>query len=121
MRRFFGFLIWVVLLTPAINIGRAWQSSFYPGPTVAVSIAGNVVRGHMSYAIDGAESVIDEYGAKHRLDERSVISSTLGTHADRDFIDLVMIYWPTFVPVLVLTILLALYLRMVGVTKSLKQ
>lgn len=108
--RLFALFIWASLLNPAIHIGKTWQSSIYPGPTVDVSIGDNIVRGHMSYALDGKQSVIDESDVQHLLGEHSVISSTTEGYSNRSLSEIIATSWPALTPLITITALLLLFM-----------
>ena len=110
MSRLIALIIWASLLGPSIHLGKAWQSSIYPGPTVDVSIGDNIVRGHMTYALDGKQSVIDESGAQHLLVEHSVISSTSEAYSNRSLFEIIATSWPALTPLITLTALLFLFM-----------
>jgi hypothetical protein len=60
--RLIAFILWAVLLTPAMNIGKAWQSSAEPGPVVTVNFKTGPVDGQMIYKMNGDAWLRDTKG-----------------------------------------------------------
>lgn len=107
MKYVIALVIWVALLTPAINAGKAWQSQAIPGPTVSVGFPSGAISGHVIYKMDGSSWLIDESGRQRRIRGDEVISSTKAAlNGQNDPVHVLIQSWRGFAPVVILTAIL---------------
>lgn len=106
MIRIAALLLWLYLLTPAMNIGKAWQSHAEPGHTVTVNFKSGPVDGHMIYMLDGSPWLRDKQGAEHRLDGSEIISGQAESHQGRSTLEILGSNWRRIAPLVLITAML---------------
>lgn len=100
-----AFIVWLILLGPAIQAGKILQSNLYPGPVVKVRFEdGTAIDGQMRYRIDGSETVVDAVGVAHKIDPAKmvVIESVPQPEPADPFV--VPKSWPSVLPLILLTL-----------------
>ena len=102
--RLIAFILWVVLLTPAMNIGKSWQSSAELGPVVTVNFKTGPVDGQMIYKINGDAWLRDAKGTEYRLDGTETIAGRLWQ--ERSIIDTMSLTLRGITPIALITMLL---------------
>lgn len=108
MRYFIAFVAWCLLLTPALNLGRAWQSSAADGPKVTVHFSDASKTGVYVYELDGSNWLVEETGHKHRIRGTERITSVEPIDTNSGAARGVGFgqYWRGIIPLLALTLLL---------------
>lgn len=102
MRLVLALLVWVLLESSAIDIGKAWQSSHAPGPVVTVLFKEGAQTGRVVYGWDGSQSLQPLNGQQMRIIADEVIqgeagstsnSSSIFDRAWRGLAPLVALFW----------------------------
>ena len=106
MTRIALLILWLCLLTPAMNLGKAWQSHAVPGPIVTVDFKTGPVDGHMLYKVDGSAWLRDQQGAERRLDGTETITGQLVSLQERSSLDILSSTWRGIAPMVLITVLL---------------
>ena len=77
MRTIIAFIVWALLVSPAINLGSVIQSHLVPGPVVEVHFEDKTVaKGHVQHHLDGSAWVKEEDGTLRKLHRWTEIRST---------------------------------------------
>lgn len=111
--KFVAIVTWLLLATPAMNLGKAWKSHAVPGPVVSVHFPGGPVEGHIQFRIDGSSWLVDDSGAQLRMNGNEVIASIVPVEADQKSDELALLgsSWRAIAPLYLLTVLaLAVFL-----------
>lgn len=104
--RLIAFILWVVLLTPAMNIGKAWQSSAKPGPVVTVNFKTGPVDGQMFYKTNGDAWLRDAKGTEYRLAGTETIVAGVRSSQERSVNEIISSTWRGIAPTVLITMLL---------------
>jgi hypothetical protein len=102
MKNVVALILWFALLSPAINLGKVWQSHVMPGPIVEVTFPDGQVLGHMLYKLDGSTWLATDAGSERRLRGDEVIAA-VAPGGSTELADVVWRTWRGVAPLMALT------------------